>query len=107
MTIVAELIVLAFAIYFARPWIQEYKIRSSGQEVEAVVSRLEKNVYTDREALLHPITYFYVIFMKENGMENEARLLNPDPDLLVGNKVTVRYLPGKEQVAVLTSISEE
>ena len=53
------------------------------------------------------MTYYYVRFQKNDGLETEARLLNPNKKLTLGSHVRIRYLPWHEGVATLMEIKDE
>ena len=102
MNIVAVGIVLLFAAYIF--WNYNWRIMKAkwyGTETDAYVSRIEKEVRTS-QGVDYPRRFFYVIFQEQNGLETEARLLNPKGLLVEGDRVRIRYLPEKSEYAVLT-----
>ena len=76
-----------------------------GTETEAFVSRIEETLVSSVStgAYCAPVRVFnyYVTFPAKNGVENEAKLLNPKKGLTTGTKVRIRYLPGQADCAVL------
>ena len=45
--------------------------------------------------------YYYVRFLREDGLETEARIMNPKKRLCVGSAVRICYLPEKNNLAFL------
>ena len=107
MTVMAVILVLLFAAVVLKTCWLQFRIKWYGKETEATVSRIEADVRTDAEAANHTRHFCYVRFLKEDGLENEARLLNPRPLPEAGSKVMIRYLPEKDNVAVLTGFPEQ
>ena len=106
MTMVAAGLVIAFAVYiFRNYWWRIIQARWYGTETEAQVSRIEEEVRTSNGAE-YPQRFYYVMFPKENGLQNEARLLNPKSSLVPGSSVKVMYLLERADVAVLTEIEK-
>ena len=105
MTYIAVFLVLLFAYYVLRTYIWQYKATCNGTETDAVVSWIEKSV---RSAQGESFTYYYyhARYRKENGQEAEAILWNPKKELAAGSRIRIRYLPQKDQYAVLTEILE-
>ncbi len=54
----------------------------------------------------YPMPYCYVRFQRDDGLETEARLLNPNKKLTVGRHVRIRYLPWREYVATLMEMKD-
>ena len=105
MSTIAVALVLLFAWYVLRTYWWQYHAGHSGTEADAVVCSIEEEV---RSAGGEQYTwhYYYVRFTKEDGLETEARLLNPKKRLVTGSRVRIRYLPARDNVAVLTEIIE-
>ena len=108
MTIVALTIVAIFAFFVLRTYVWQYRARLCGVDAEAHVSRIEKVVRVGYgDGAEYPMTYYYVSFQRNDGLETEARLLNPGFQLRMGSSVRVRYAPGHENVATLMEIKDE
>ena len=105
MTYIAVFLVLLFAYYVLRTYIWQFKATRAETETDAVVSWIEKSV---RSAHGESFTYcyYYARYRKENGLEAEAVLWNPKRELMKGSRIKIRYLPQKDQYAVLTEILE-
>ena len=74
-------------------------------ETDAVISRIEREVRSSQGAE-YTLYRFYVRFTALNGLENEARLLNPKKRLVPGSAVRVRYLPERADCAVIVTPAE-
>ena len=109
MTDIAVIFVLLFALYiFKVYWWRILKTRWYGTEADAYVSRIE-----DEKMSLTYIDYSryysrncYAVFQAKNGLENEAKLLNPNKRLTEGSLIRIRYLPEKADCAILTEIKK-
>ena len=101
MTYIAVIFVVLFAVYvFRKYWGPLVKAKRYGIEEDAFVSRIEEDVRTSNGAEFI-IRSYYVRFLKQNGLENEARLLNPKSSLDTGSRIRIRYLPEADHLAVL------
>lgn len=99
-------IVALFAVYvFRKYWWRIIAAKWYGTETEAFVSRIEENVVSSVSTGTYcaPVRVFnyYVTFPATNGVENEAKLLNPKKGLTTGTRVRIRYLPEQTDCAVL------
>ncbi len=99
-------IVALFAVYvFRKYWWRIIAAKWYGTETEAFVSRIEETLVSSVStgAYCAPVRVFnyYVTFPAKNGVENEAKLLNPKKGLTTDTKVRIRYLPGQADCAVL------
>lgn len=103
MTIVAILIVAIFAERVLRTYRWQFQAKRDGTETDASVSWIEKSrgSYRGEEYIWY---YYYVRFLRADGTETEARLLNPKKSLVRGSRVRIRYLPERDSCAVLTKI---
>ena len=106
MTGIAIAMVAVFAFFVIRTYVWQYHARLNGVNAEAHVSRIEQVVRVGGYGEECPITYYYVIFQRGDGLETEARLLNPNQKLKQGSCVRIRYNPGHEDVATLIKIRE-
>ena len=101
MTVVALILVGLFVRYIYRNyWERILAAKWYGTETDATVSRIEREVlrYRGEE---YPVYNCYVRFLRQDGLENEAKLLNPKKTLAQGSRIRVRYLPEKNDVAVM------
>lgn len=103
---VAIFMVLLFAWYVLRTYWWQYTAKRYGIEADACVSWIEKQVGVSQGAE-YVMRHYYVRFMRADGLENEARLLNPKKQLLPGARIRICYLPEKDDYAVLTEILPE
>ena len=104
MTAVAVLFVGLFFIFIYRHyWLPLLAARWYGLDADAYVSRVEREV-RHAGGGDYPVQFYYVCFQSLNGIENEARLLNPKKALVPGSRVRIRYLPDRQNCAVLTGI---
>ena len=107
MTGVALTIVGIFAFLVIRTYVWQYKAKLTGVDAEAQVSWIEHVVrHAFGDGARYPITYYYVMFQKEDGSVTEARLLNPNKRLQMGSRVRIRDNPGHENVATLMEIED-
>ena len=90
MDVVAIVLIILFAGYVIRNYSWRLvQAKRYGTETEAVVSRIERDVRT-ADGAEFPRSFYYVTFQTRNGLQNEARLLNPDTPLDVGTRVKVK-----------------
>ena len=107
MTGIAIAIVGIFAFFVIRTYLWQYSAKLNGIDAEAYVSLIQHDaLHTHPNGRKYPITYYYVRFRKDDGLETEARLLNPNKKLTMGSHVRIRYLPGHEDVATLMEIMD-
>ncbi len=102
MLYIAIAMVGLFAFFVIRTYVWQYNAKLHGLDAEACVSWIEKVVRRGgRDGAEYPITYYYVRYRRYDGLETEARLLNPDKRLKTGSHVRIRYIPGREEIATL------
>ena len=105
---IAVAMVGLFAFFVIRTYVWQYNAKLNGVDAEAYVSWIERVVRTGgRDGAEYPITYYYVRFRRDDGLETEARLLNPDKKLTRGSRVRIRYIPGREEIATLMEILKQ
>lgn len=98
---VAAILVIGFLVYaFNQYGWPLMSARSGGIETDAVVSHIEREVRISFGAEF-PRQFYYATFLTQDGLKNEARLLNPKKALCVGDKIRVRYAPEKNNLAYL------
>lgn len=101
--VIALILLIAGIILGAFRW--EYRARIYGTETDACVSRIEEDVKT-ADGADYVRHFYYVLYRNRDGLETEARLVNPKKQLAVGSRIKIRYLPEKDNTAVLTEITE-
>ena len=104
MTNIAAAMIGLFAFFVLRTYVWQYNAKLNGTDAEATVSWIERVVRHGGQGAEFPITYYYVRFQRDDGLETEARLLNPNKKLKMGGRVRIRYVPGHEDVATLMEI---
>ena len=75
--------------------------KMNGIEADAVVTRYDDDYTMDADGDLIPSTHVYVRYRTQEGRLVEGELANPKNSLGIGDFVTVRYLPGREENPVL------
>ena len=104
---IAIIMVGILAFFVIRPYIWQYNAKLNGVDAEAYVSLIQHEVlHTHPNGRTYPTTYYYVRFQKDDGLETEARLLNPNKKLTVGSHVRIRYLPWRADIATLMEIKD-
>ena len=107
MKIVAAAMVGVFAFFVIRTYVWQYNAKLNGVDAEAYVSWIEHVVRCGGgDGAEYPVTYYYVRFQRYDGLETEARLLNPGKKLKKGSRVRIRYIPGHEEIAALMEITD-
>ena len=109
MTIVAVMITGLFTAVILRSYWQQFKTRWYGIETTATVSLTDESIITNTSGQLYGEFMnicCYVRYMNRDGQEAEARLINPNKSLVAGDRIIIRYLPEREDYAVLTEITE-
>ena len=102
MTNIAIAIVGLFAFFVIRTYVWQYNAKLNGLDAEAYVSWIEKVVRrAGGDMTEYPMTFYYVRFRRYDGLETEARLMNPNKKLKMGSRVRIRYVPGREEIATL------
>ena len=105
MTSVAMAMVGVFAYFVIRTYVRQYNAKLNGIDAEAQVSWIEHVVrHGVGDGAEYPITYYYVTFRRDDGLETEARLMNPGKKLRMGSRVRIRYIPGQEKAVTLMEI---
>ena len=107
MMYIAITIVGILALFVIRTYIQQYSAKLNGVDAEAYVSLIQHEaLHTHPNGRTYPMTYYYVRFQKGDGLETEARLLNPNKKLTMGSHVRIRYLPWRADIATLMEIKD-
>ena len=82
------------------------RVKRNGIEAEAYVTRLEEHESTDSDGDMSVYYDVYVLYTTKEGRRVEAALSNPKNRLTPGDRVTIKYLPGKEEQPVFIKMSE-
>ena len=105
MTTVALILVFLYLTPVFRSYYRQFTTQRYGTETEAYVTCIDETVaYARGQKCVW--RNCYVRFLKDDGQIAEAKLINPKKNLFRGNKVRIRYIPGKTDCAVLTGISD-
>ena len=94
---VVVVVILAALIY---TMVLNAKIKKSGIEADAVVSRIKENESTDSDGSLSVSYEYYVQYYTQSGELVEAKLGNPPYDLIQGTQLRIKYLPEKPNYAI-------
>lgn len=106
MNTIAMIMVLAFGAYiFMNDGWRMIQAKRNGIETDARVSRIVEDKKTANGADYYR-HYYYVTFQTDDDRQNEARLINPKRMLVTGSTVRIKYLPEKNDYAVLTKVKE-
>ena len=106
MTIIALILIALFAAFVLKTDWWQMKTRWLGTETDARVSWIERDKRT-ADGAEYPRRFYYVRFLRENGLETEAKLYGTGVELAVGTKVRIRYLPERDNRAVLVRVPGE
>ncbi len=98
---IAIALVGIFAFFILRTYVWQYNAKLNGIDAEAYVSWIEHVVRYGSGGAEYPMTYYYVRFRRIDGLETEARLMNPNRRLKTGTRVRIRYIPEREEIATL------
>jgi len=88
---------------FLYSFYRNHQIKSQGIEADGFITRVEENETSDADGT-SSITYdYYVRYTDQGGARREALLTNTDTkrQLVPGDRVKNKDLPGKENCAVL------
>ena len=79
------------------------QIKTQGIEVDGFITRVEETDSTDSDGDITTSYHYYVRYTDQGGVKREAVLTNTDTkrDLVPGDPVRIKYLPGKENAAVM------
>lgn len=92
------LIIVAVVIYTI---LRNNKIRKSGVETDAVISRIEEERMTSSEGGADFTEIYYVTYVNQQGQTVEARLDSAPGRTREGDRVRIKYLPEKPHFAIL------
>ena len=80
------------------------RIKRSGTETDAVVSRIDRQESRSDDGSTHTSVYYYARFVDDERQTREARLMSPPKGLKEGTRLRIRYLPDKPKTAVVTEV---
>lgn len=83
------------------------KIKHSGVEAEAVVSRIESQQSRNDDGSYVSTDFYIVTYVNEAWQTVEATLLAPPMELKEGSRVKIKYDPQKPKLAVVTEVIEK
>ena len=88
---------IAFAFY------RNHIIKSQGIEADAFITRVEERDSTDSDGSTSTTYNYYVRYTDQGGVQREALLTNTytQRNLVPGDRLKIKYLPGKEKYAVM------
>ena len=105
MSTVAIVMVLLFGLYiFMNDGWRIIQAKRNGIETDACISRIVEYKRTANGADYYR-RFYYVTFRTDNDLQNEAWLLNPKGRLVTGSTVRIKYLPEKNDYAVMTKVT--
>ena len=84
--------------------ITKLRIKRSGTETEAVVSRIDSQQSRNDDGTYHTTDFYIVTYTGEYGQTAEATLIAPPAGLKVGSRVKIKYSPDKPKMAVVTEV---
>ena len=76
------------------------KVKRNGIEAEAYVSRIEEHETIDSDGMPMRTDDVYVVYRTQEGRQVEASLSNQGRRIDVGDRILIKYLPGREEYAV-------
>lgn len=79
------------------------RIKTQGIEADGFITRVEETDSTDSDGDITTTYHYYVRYTDQGGVSREAVLTNTYTrrDLVPGDPVRIKYLPGKENAAVM------
>ncbi len=105
--VAAAMVAIFFAYIYKNYWLLKAKIRQYGIETDATVCRIEKQKRVAYgSGTEYPVAFYYVVYERQDGIQSEARLLNPKSSLTIGERIRIRYLEEKNDSAVLVAFSD-
>lgn len=84
--------------------ITKLRIKRTGTETEAVVSRIESQESRNDDGTYHTTEFYIVTYTGEDMLTVEATLIDPPAGLKVGSRVKIKYSPDKPKMAVITEV---
>ncbi len=82
---------------------RNHQIKSQGIEADAFITRVEEHESTDSDGISSTTYDYYVRYTDQGGTMREALLTNTytHRNLVIGDRLKIKYLPGKEKYAVM------
>lgn len=101
---VIPLIIIALVLGgFVYSFYRNHTIKSQGIEADAFITRVEENERSDSDGTSSTTYDYYVRYTDQGGVMREALLTNTYTyrNLVPGDRLKIKYLPGKEKMAVM------
>lgn len=97
------IIIAVVAGGFLYSFYRNHTIKSQGIEADAFITRVEENESTDSDGFTSTTYDYYVRYTDQGGTMREALLTNTytHRNLVPGDRLKIKYLPGKEKIAVM------
>ena len=82
---------------------RNHQIKTQSIEVDGFITRVEETDSTDSDGDTSTTYHYYVRYKDQGGVSREAVLTNTYTrrNLVPGDRVKIKYLPGKENAAVM------
>ena len=80
------------------------RIKRSGTETDAVVSRIERRESRNDDGSTSTTAFYYARYLNDERQSVEAVLMGPPKGLEEGTRLRIRYLPDKPKTAVVTEV---
>ena len=82
---------------------RNHQIKTQGVEADGFITRVEESDSTDSDGDISTSYHYYVRYTDQGGITREALLTNTYTrrNLVPGDRVKIKYLPGKENTAVM------
>lgn len=95
-------VVLGLLVY---SFFRNSQIKKNGIEADAFVSRVSEQDHYDSDGGVSTTVRYYVRYTDQGGVQRDAELTNIHMKrLAMGDRVKIKYMPGKERTAVLVSV---
>ena len=103
--LIPVIIIAAVLGGFAYSFYRNHIIKTQGIEAEAFITRVEEHDTTDSDGTISTTYDYYVRYTDQGGVMREALLTNiyTVRSLVPGDRLTIKYLPGKEKYAVMVN----
>ena len=79
-----------------------WRVKRNGIEAEGYISRIVEHESIDSDGMTSVTYDVFVVYTTQEGRQVEGELSNPKNRLSVGDRIQLKYLPGKEKNPVLT-----
>ena len=98
------LILLLFVIGAIRELTADHRLDKKGIEAAAEVSRIRTEEITDYDGSVFVLRTYYVSYPNSRGETVVAPIPNPKPNLEVGSRVKIKYLPNRQKRPILIAV---